>query len=59
MRQQKAEARPQVQVRLPQPMMDRLDAEAERRRVSKTYLVEQMVGEQLPKWEKQKIASVG
>jgi hypothetical protein len=50
--------RGQIQVRLPQDLIDRLDVEAVRRRVSKTYLVEQMVASSLPRWEEQDIAVV-
>lgn len=50
--------RGQIQVRLPQDLIDRLDVEAERRRVSKTFLVEQMISASLPKWEEQDIAVV-
>ena len=35
--------RGQIQTRLPQDLIDRLEVEAERRRVSKTFLVEQMI----------------
>lgn len=47
--------RPQVQFRLPADLMDRLDAEADRRRISKTLLLEKLVTEALPRMEKQKI----
>lgn len=50
--------RGQIQVRLPQDLIERLDVEADRRRVSKTFLVEQMIANSLPKWEDQDI-SVG
>lgn len=50
--------RGQIQVRLPQDLIDRLDVEADRRRVSKTFLVEQMIATSLPKWEEQDIAVV-
>jgi hypothetical protein len=52
----KTNDRGQIQVRLPQDLIDRLDVEAERRRVSKTFLVEQMITASLPKWEEQEIA---
>lgn len=47
--------RPQVQFRLPADLMDRLDAEAERRGISKTLLLEKLVTEALPRMERQKI----
>jgi predicted HicB family RNase H-like nuclease len=50
------DGRGQIQVRLPQDLIDRLDVEAERRRVSKTFLVEQMIATSLPRWEEQEIA---
>ena len=50
--------RGQIQVRLPQDLIDRLDVEAERRRVSKTFLVEQMIATSLPRWEEQSIAAL-
>jgi hypothetical protein len=50
--------RGQIQVRLPQDLIDRLDVEAERRSVSKTFLVEKMIAASLPKWEEQDIAVV-
>ena len=50
--------RGQIQVRLPQDLIDRLDVEAERRRVSKTFLVEQMIASSLPRWEEQSIAAL-
>jgi len=52
------EERSQVQIRLTDTVRARLEKEAVRRRVSKTYLIEQMVSEQLPKWEKQKISTI-
>jgi hypothetical protein len=52
------EDRTQVQIRLTDSIRARLEKEAVRRRVSKTFLIEQMVIEQLPKWEKQKITNV-
>lgn len=45
----------QIQVRLPEELGDRLDAEAERRMVSKTYLVERAIEMALPKWEKERL----
>ena len=51
-------SRGQIQVRLPQDLIDRLDVEAERRRVSKTFLVEQMIATSLPRWEEQDIAAL-
>lgn len=48
--------RGQIQVRLPQDLISRLDHEADRRRVSKTFLVEQMIATALPNWEAQDIA---
>jgi hypothetical protein len=50
--------RGQIQIRLPQDLIDRLDVEAERRRVSKTFLVEQMISSGLARWEEQEIAVV-
>ena len=50
--------RGQIQVRLPQDLIDRLDVEAERRRVSKTFLVEQALAVMLPKLEEQSIEAV-
>lgn len=50
--------RGQIQVRLPQDLIDRLDVESERRRVSKTFLVEQMIATSLPRWEEQGISAV-
>jgi hypothetical protein len=50
--------RGQIQVRLPQDLIDRLDVEAERRRVSKTFLVEQMISSSLQRWEEQDISVV-
>ena len=50
--------RGQIQVRLPQELIDRLDVEAERRRVSKTFLVEQMINTSLPRWEEQSITAL-
>ena len=47
--------RPQVQFRLPAELMDRLNAEAVRRHISKTLLMEAVVEAGLPKLEKQKI----
>ena len=54
---QYTEDRTQVQIRLTDSIRSRLEKEAVRRRVSKTFLIEQMVIEQLPKWEKQKISA--
>jgi predicted transcriptional regulator len=51
-------ARGQIQVRLSQDLIDRLDVEADRRRVSKTFLVEQMIATSLPRWEEQDIIAV-
>jgi len=50
--------RGQIQIRLPQDLIDRLDVEAERRRVSKTFLVEQMISSGLARWEEQEISAV-
>jgi predicted HicB family RNase H-like nuclease len=50
--------RGQIQVRLPQDLIDRLDVEADRRRVSKTFLVEQALAVMVPKFEEQSIDSV-
>lgn len=50
--------RGQIQIRLPQDLIDRLDVEAEKRRVSKTFLVEQMIASSLPRWEEQEISAV-
>jgi Ribbon-helix-helix protein, copG family len=50
--------RGQIQIRLPQDLIDRLDVEAERRRVSKTFLVEQMISSGLARWEDQEISAV-
>jgi predicted HicB family RNase H-like nuclease len=47
--------RGQIQVRLPQDLIDQLDVEADRRRVSKTFLVEQMLSSALPRWQEQEI----
>lgn len=47
--------RPQVQFRLPADLMERINAEALRRRISKTLLMEAVVEEGLPRLEKQKI----
>lgn len=47
--------RQQVQFRLPADLMERLDAEAKRRDISKTLLVEMLVDKALPQMEKQKI----
>lgn len=49
--------RGQIQVRLPQDLIERLDIEADRRRVSKTFLVEQMIAAALPNWEAQEISA--
>jgi len=54
----KVNHRGQIQVRLPQDLIDRLDVEAERRRVSKTYLVEQMIATSIERWEDQDIAAL-
>jgi hypothetical protein len=50
--------RGQIQVRLPQPLIDRIDSEAERRRVSKTFLVEQILDTAIGKWEEQELLAV-
>ena len=50
--------RGQIQVRLPQGLIDRLDTEADRRRVSKTFLVEQILDAAIGKWEEQEISAV-
>lgn len=50
--------RGQVQIRLPQPLIDRLDDEAERRCVSKTFLVEQMLASSIERWEDQEIEAI-
>jgi hypothetical protein len=50
--------RGQIQIRLPQDLIDDLDTEAERRRVSKTFLVEQMITSSLPRWKEQEISVV-
>jgi predicted DNA-binding protein len=47
--------RVQIQVRLPAELSDRLEAESERRHVSKTYLVERAIELAMPKWEKEKL----
>lgn len=49
--------RRQIQIRLTDPIRERLEKESRRRRVSKTFLIETMVEEQLPKWERQKISA--
>ena len=53
----KTDDRSQIQVRLPQDLIDRLDVEAVRRRVSKTYVVEQMIASALPRWEENEIGA--
>jgi len=50
------EERRQIQIRLPEDVRERLDDEANRRRVSKNYLIEQMIVDQLPAWEAQDIS---
>ena len=50
--------RGQIQVRLPQPLIDRLDTEADRRRVSKTFLVEQILDANIARWEEQEISAL-
>lgn len=47
--------RQQVQFRLPADLMERLDAEAKRRLISKTLLMEMLVDKALPLMEKQKL----
>jgi predicted transcriptional regulator len=49
--------RRQLQVRLDPETRARLEAEATRRRVSKTFMIEEMVRECLPRWEKQKLGA--
>jgi hypothetical protein len=53
----KLNARGQIQVRLPQALIDRLDVEADRRRVSKTFLVEDILATYLPGYEEQVIGT--
>jgi predicted HicB family RNase H-like nuclease len=50
--------RGQIQIRLSQDLVDRLGVEAERRRVSKTFLVEQMIATSIERWEEQEITTV-
>jgi predicted HicB family RNase H-like nuclease len=49
------EQRVQLQVRFQAEDRERLEREAERRGVSKNYLVERAVCEALDRWEKEKI----
>lgn len=49
------EPRSQVQFRMPVDVVERLDAEARRRGISKTMLMERIVLDALPRMEKQKI----
>ncbi len=49
--------RGQIQTRLPFDLIERLEVEAVRRRVSKTYLVEQMIADALPQWEEQALGA--
>jgi predicted HicB family RNase H-like nuclease len=52
----KRDGRGQIQTRLPHDLIERLEIEAVRRRVSKTFLVEQMIADALPAWEDQPLA---
>jgi hypothetical protein len=52
------DTRGQIQVRLPSALIQRLEEEADRRRVSKTFLVEQMILNALPRWEEQDLATI-
>jgi len=47
------DTRGQIQVRMAQDLVDRLGVEADRRMVSKAWLVEQIIANALPKWEDQ------
>jgi predicted DNA-binding protein len=49
------EQRGQVQFRLPQELVARLEAEAKRRGISKTLLAERIMTDGLPRMEKQKV----
>jgi len=49
------EARPQVQFRMPDDLVKRLEAEAKRRGISKTQLAERIMAEGVPRMEKQKV----
>lgn len=49
------EARPQVQFRMPDDLVKRLEAEAKRRGISKTQLAERIMADGLPRMEKQKV----
>jgi predicted DNA-binding protein len=49
------EQRGQVQFRLPADLIQRLEAEAKRRGVSKTLLAERIMSDGLPRMEKQKV----
>ena len=51
------EERSQIQIRLPDSLRERVEQESLRRRVSKTFIIEQLVLEGLPRWEKQKISA--
>jgi hypothetical protein len=50
------EERRQIQIRLPEDLRERLDDEASRRRVSKNYLIEQMISDMLPTYEGQALS---
>jgi predicted transcriptional regulator len=45
----------QTQIRLPPALYKRLDKEARRRGVSRTYLIERAIDASLPGWEKEKL----
>jgi hypothetical protein len=51
------EERKQFQTRFPLSLAERLEREADRRHISKTLVIEQLVAEGLPRWEKQKISA--
>lgn len=49
------EERSQVQFRMPEDLVRRLEAEAKRRGISKTQLAERIMVDGIPRMEKQKV----